>query len=733
MIRLFFPRSPLRFVGGVFLLLLAWACSDSSDPTSTTNTDGTTDSGSGTETSVSTNVSSPAGVEQEGILFDYNYPDGAIFEYEAEVYRFIDQNITYQERDPDNPDDEDTLSDNEQSLQLAVEVDYNGWLRYHPNPGTEADTTNLLIISDMNEGDIAATLNDLPVSKEDADSLDFRDVPDINHLLTIDPQGNQVDSDDTTFDTRSEYLDMLIGYTEGPLGGAAASVFVIGESILARPLAPIFPDSAVTVGSVWEVEISDNGPSEPLNTTVRFEITQQIENLWVVEAVYRTPGFTYEASEDFANLAGLLADSPLALGPDEYTQEVVLSLDYGPVEHKVEYLVHSKQEVPIGGRAVSTGSVSVTHQGSDLSGLPLSTSTNSTFRQTVEFRRPPGTLEGLAPLPDRENISATARTPSDVDTGPFVPVCDRAEPVQAAIMVEVAIFAETEPEDCAAVTAEDLALIPALEINAAGLSEISAQDLVGMPRLAQLSLRNNQLSEIHPNLLSGLPELRWIYFSGNQIEQVPAELFAQNPKLLQVSLDGNRLTELDPGLFSGLSELKELFLSDNRLSTLPDALLTDNTKLEGLHLGGNRFKEISDESIAPVQYSLTTLDLSSNQFDDWSGIPFGGLTSIRLLNLAANNLSEIPAGVLESEVSLINLDLSRNRLSTISEGAFAGLVLLMRLDLSGNQLTELNPELFFGLTNLQWLDLSNNRVAEIPDLSFLPNLEEISTGGQRVP
>jgi Leucine-rich repeat (LRR) protein len=80
-----------------------------------------------------------------------------------------------------------------------------------------------------------------------------------------------------------------------------------------------------------------------------------------------------------------------------------------------------------------------------------------------------------------------------------------------------------------------------------------------------------------------------------------------------------------------------------------------------------------------------------------------GLQHVTFLDVSANQLTTLPAGVFDALTALFKLDVSANQLTSLPAGAFDKLVNLASLSLDGNQLTSLPAGVFDILTSLTTL------------------------------
>ena len=169
--------------------------------------------------------------------------------------------------------------------------------------------------------------------------------------------------------------------------------------------------------------------------------------------------------------------------------------------------------------------------------------------------------------------------------------------------------------------------------------------------------------------------------------------------------------------FSGLSGLEGLWLSDNELTGLPTDVFADLSSLRILALGFNQLTELESGMFSDLPL-LEGLGLSGNGFTTLSAGVFSSLDSLKELYLADNRLTELETGTFSNVAGLELLNLDENQLIALQSGALAGLHSLTALSLSENQLAELQPEVFSDLSRLEQLWLKGNRLTNLERGTF---------------
>ena len=140
----------------------------------------------------------------------------------------------------------------------------------------------------------------------------------------------------------------------------------------------------------------------------------------------------------------------------------------------------------------------------------------------------------------------------------FVPVCDRTDEVQPALIAAVA-----GKSDCSEITQQDLADIRTLNFRDAGISQLQVGDLSGLSGLQWLSFISNSLTTLPSGIFAGLDDLRYLNLCFNRINHLPADVFAGVETMAYLILHVNQLSSLEDNLFVGLTDLQILWLDSN--------------------------------------------------------------------------------------------------------------------------------------------------------------------------
>ncbi|XP_049631131.1 podocan [Suncus etruscus] len=236
-----------------------------------------------------------------------------------------------------------------------------------------------------------------------------------------------------------------------------------------------------------------------------------------------------------------------------------------------------------------------------------------------------------------------------------------------------------------------------LEKNA--IRSVDADVLTPIRNLEYLLLHSNQLQApgIHPLAFQGLKRLHTVHLYNNALERVPSGLPRRVRTLMMLH---NQITGIGRDDFATTYFLEELNLSYNRITS----------------------PQVHRDAFRKLR-QLRSLDLSGNRLQT---LPPGLPRNVHVLKVKRNELAALARGSLAGMAQLRELFLTGNRLRNRALGtrAWADLEHLQLLDIAGNQLTEIPiglPE------SLQYLYLQNNKISAVPADAFqtTPNLKGV--------
>ena len=135
-----------------------------------------------------------------------------------------------------------------------------------------------------------------------------------------------------------------------------------------------------------------------------------------------------------------------------------------------------------------------------------------------------------------------------------------------------------------------------------------------------------------------------------------------------------------------------------------------------LDLSGNQLLGLANDCFFVLRLvNLQRLYLSRSRIRGVAAGAFTGLQGLVELDLADNELDEVPTATFAAVPNLMRLNLAGNPVRSLQHQAFLHLGQLTMLDLSRCWLRRLEPTAFAGLHALEWLRLNDNLLATLPD------------------
>ena len=275
-----------------------------------------------------------------------------------------------------------------------------------------------------------------------------------------------------------------------------------------------------------------------------------------------------------------------------------------------------------------------------------------------------------------------------------------------------------------------------VEFNDDYFSRISKKtfESISQNRIIKISMRGSQIQHIGPNTFEDLIYLKTLDFSSNEdinITSLKISLYSlKNRNLSSLNFDRMGWKDLSMKVFSGVSRsIDTLSLSSNSFHQLSDGMFEGLKKLLTLHAFDNRLRSCS-KSLKELK-SLVTLGLSHNNIATCSSkvLP----KTLKDLLLISNGMQRIPNFCLSNGFShtpsLETLVLAGNIIRNISNDTLYCLTSLKILDLAKNNIQHVSS---IGLPpRLEELYLSSNSMTEFPDFcssngtSNVPNLQKL--------
>ncbi|CBY08311.1 unnamed protein product [Oikopleura dioica] len=214
--------------------------------------------------------------------------------------------------------------------------------------------------------------------------------------------------------------------------------------------------------------------------------------------------------------------------------------------------------------------------------------------------------------------------------------------------------------------------------------------------------------------LKELQNVRWLKLARTGLKVLPAEIVCcQNLEELDISY--NQLASLED--LSELPNLKSLIAKSNLIleTSLPPEIF--HKELNVLDLQKNKLRAVP-ERLEEAE-GLLVLNLADNQISEIPQTTFVNLCDLMHLDLSGNKLETLPAQMRRLS-SLRIMNISNNPLGFAQLRQLPSLIALKELYLSNTQRTAANlPQSFEEISQtLEVIDLSSNQLQEIPDCLF---------------
>lgn len=244
----------------------------------------------------------------------------------------------------------------------------------------------------------------------------------------------------------------------------------------------------------------------------------------------------------------------------------------------------------------------------------------------------------------------------------------------------------------------------------------------GLDQLSTLDLANNDLSSdwVNGETFRGLLRLVYLNLGNNRLTKVDPVLFRDLYSLQVLNLENNRIHHISQNALIGMDHLHTLILSHNRLKSLDERICNGLSLLSYLILDNNRIEKVGADSFRNCS-NVEDLNLSGNKL---KVIPeaISHLSLLRTLDLGENQMTEISNGSFEWKY-LYGLRLTGNKIQKVAKDAFINLVSLKIVNLAENNITSLEPRTFDSNPNLHAIRLDVNRLHNISGLfRHIPNL-----------
>lgn len=292
---------------------------------------------------------------------------------------------------------------------------------------------------------------------------------------------------------------------------------------------------------------------------------------------------------------------------------------------------------------------------------------------------------------------------------------------------------------------QNLTLLTYLHLEKFDQGQFETSNSFGdFPNLQTLKLKTLKLQYIASGSFQNkLQKLKRLEIVDNPMFlTMPVGALRQLPTLEHLSLIQGGFSKVSSFAFERLGNLIDLDLSHNVITTLETGCFDGiHQKLEylGLHLN-----QLNDTNLVPLAQgnwsNLHQINLAHNQIKNIPSNLFKNMKMLAYLNLDSNQISTISSTIFQELRNMHSMDLASNRITTIEKGAFANLQQLRVLDITSqsdlipNNVLNLTRESVQGLEGtLTYLKLENTHLDEstvwdaIKSLTSLTHLDMTQT------
>lgn len=247
----------------------------------------------------------------------------------------------------------------------------------------------------------------------------------------------------------------------------------------------------------------------------------------------------------------------------------------------------------------------------------------------------------------------------------------------------------------------------ALNLSYNNLKRISNIFLLKNLHMHRLEFADNQL-ENAPEFIQHLPLSTYVInLSGNYVGKLNTTTFEHSIMRI-INLSNTSLSFDDISPFEPIEDVEEINISYNNLG---NTNFTSNStcfkRLQILYAAHCNITNAS-ELIKRLGPSISILDLSGNNLVKLDAKVFAEFTLLRILNVSSTNLIEIDFDMFKHTFSFYEVNFSNNQLKNIK--ITSPMTSLELLHLDRNELTEIESLTTSNFPNLSKLSISNNQI-----------------------
>uniref|UniRef100_A0A8D2QFY4 Leucine rich repeat containing 70 n=1 Tax=Zonotrichia albicollis TaxID=44394 RepID=A0A8D2QFY4_ZONAL len=246
--------------------------------------------------------------------------------------------------------------------------------------------------------------------------------------------------------------------------------------------------------------------------------------------------------------------------------------------------------------------------------------------------------------------------------------------------------------------------LAALHMDNSSILYVHPKAFVELPKLCYLHLN----TFLPRGLFSDLLSVRYLTLQRNRLSVLGSGTFWGMISLQTLNLANNKISRISDAAFHHLENLTYLFLEGNNLPLVPSNAIGRLKNLERLSLSHNPIGSIQSFAFKGLN-KLKYLSLKNVKLKCVAVNGFFGLNNLSQLVLSYNNLEMINSGTFTLLTNLMYLQLDRNRIGSIGNGTFEKMGRSLKvLNLAFNNITELQPEVLKPLVSLTHLQVYAN-------------------------
>ncbi|XP_030929682.1 receptor-like protein EIX2 [Quercus lobata] len=264
----------------------------------------------------------------------------------------------------------------------------------------------------------------------------------------------------------------------------------------------------------------------------------------------------------------------------------------------------------------------------------------------------------------------------------------------------------------------DLKYLFYLDLSYNNFGQFPIPEFLGsMKSLRYLNLFNAGFGDLIPPQIGNLSNLHYLNLGGfgyNSLSVNNLQWLSSLPLLQVLDLSGVDLSQASDLLqvTNKITSLSELWLSHCSLGSIPPTPNSNFSSLATLDLSFNSFENALIPSWVFGYQNLVALNLSANGFQGPIPIGLQNMTSLKHLDLSANNFNSSIPYWLYSFSHLEFLNLRKNLLQGKITSSIKNLTSAISIDLTSNQLDGKVPRSLGNVCSLRELRLSDNKLSQ---------------------